>query len=97
MSQNVALAPAPKSGKAPLSSVRLDVAMLMPMPYLGPSWALGPWWASAALQETRGHYVGVVLAGGTGWGGGSGAAQSQHCHPSLLPGGMPAPADIPLA
>lgn len=34
--------------------------MLMLMPYLGPSWALGPRRASAALKGTRGHYVGVA-------------------------------------
>lgn len=95
--QNVTLLPAPKSGKAPLSSARWDMAMPMPMSYLGPSWALGPWWARAALRGTRGHCVGQVLAGGTGQGRGSGAAWSQHCHPSLLPGGTSASADIPLA
>ena len=93
--QNVALPPAPKSGKAPLSSARSDVAMPMPMPYLGPSWALGPWWASAALQRTRGHYVGAVLAGGTGQGGCSGTAWSLHCHPTPAPWGYARPGGRP--
>lgn len=87
ISSSVALPPAPKSGKAPLSSARSDVAMPMPMPYLGPSWALGSRWASTALQGTREHYFVTVLAGGTGQGGGSGAAWSQHCHPTPAPWG----------
>lgn len=35
----------------------------------------------------QGDIIGVVLAGGTGQGGGSRATQSQHCHPSPAPWG----------
>lgn len=64
------------------SSARLDMAVLMqmpmPLPYLGTSWALGPWWASAALQGRRGHYW-----GGACWRHRTGRAQQDHSVPAL--------------
>lgn len=65
-------------------SARLDVAMPMQMPvllpYLGTSWARGPWWASAALQGTRGHYW-----GGACWWHRTGRGQQGHSVPALPP------------